>query len=75
MHVGGRNPAATETSWADFAQRATDAILVPAVVLMARIFLGSWWPAWAVAILAVLAARRELTRLYFGVTGDIPVTR
>jgi Zn-dependent protease with chaperone function len=39
-------------------------LLVPVVIVAARIWLGTFWGLWAVAILAALAARREVTRLY-----------
>jgi Zn-dependent protease with chaperone function len=64
MQASGRRHA-TAPILAGLAQRASEAIVVPVAILACRLWLGDWWPACAVAVLAVLAARRELTRLYF----------
>lgn len=63
MHATDRHHA-TAPALAGLAQRASEALVVPVAILACRLWLGEWWPAWAVAVLAVLAARRELTRLY-----------
>jgi STE24 endopeptidase len=49
---------------ANIAERVSWLLLIPAVLLAARIWLGPYWPVWAMAIVAALSARRELTRLY-----------
>jgi Zn-dependent protease with chaperone function len=49
---------------ADIADRVSWMLLIPVVLLATRIWLGPYWPLWAMLIVAALSARRELTRLF-----------
>jgi hypothetical protein len=49
----------------NIAERVTWLVLVPVVVLAAWVWTGPAWALWAVGAVAVLSARRELSRLCF----------